>query len=78
MIDMAEENKQMVDAGLQMILVDNYFALQLGIHLLKVRDDALKDLEEHYHDALKLEENGMINKADRLFVKVNLDEALRE
>ena len=78
MIDMAEENKQMVDEGLQMILVDNYFALQLGIHLLKVRDDALKDLEEHYHDALKLEENGMINKADRLFVKVNLDEALRE
>ena len=35
-------------------------------------------MKKHYQNALKLEANGMINKAERLFVQVNMDEAKRE
>ena len=35
-------------------------------------------LQKHYRNAMKLEENGMINKAERLFAQVTMDEARRE
>lgn len=38
----------------------------------------LLGLQKHYRNAMKLEENGMINKAERLFAQVTMDEARRE
>ena len=77
-VDLARENSAQIDAAMQVSLVDTYFGLRLGKQLVKVREQTLKSLEQHYREALSLEENGMINKADRLFVQVSLAEARRE
>lgn len=78
MISAAKVNKEQIDAGVQILLVENYFALRLGNRIVDVKEKAYESLSMHYQNALKLEENGMINKAERLFVQVNLDEAKRE
>lgn len=78
MVDVAKTNKEQIDAGVQILLVENYYGLRLGYRIVEVKEEAYKSLEMHYQNALKLEENGIINKAERLFVKVNLDEAKRE
>ena len=48
------------------------------VNIVDVREETYKSLQKHFQDALKLEANGMINKAERLFVQVNMDEAKRE
>ena len=78
MISAAKVNKEQIDAGVQILLVENYFGLRLGNRIVDVKEKAYESLSMHYQNALKLEENGMINKAERLFVQVNLDEAKRE
>lgn len=78
MISAAKVNKEQIDAGLQILLVENYFGLRLGNRIVDVKQKTYESLSMHYQNALKLEENGMINKAERLFVQVNLDEAKRE
>ncbi|MBF0575055.1 TolC family protein [Dysgonomonas sp. GY617] len=78
MISVANVNKEQIDAGVQILLVENYYGLRLGNRIVDVKEKAYESLNTHYQNALKLEENGMINKAERLFVKVNLDEAKRE
>nr|WP_297168482.1 TolC family protein [uncultured Dysgonomonas sp.] len=78
MISAAKVNKEQIDAGVQILLVENYFALRLGNRIVDVKEKAYESLSMHYQNALKLEENGMINKAERLFVQVNLDESKRE
>lgn len=62
----------------QAMLVESYFAVRLGQRVVDVREQTLRSLEKHYQNALKLEANGMIDKAERLFVQVNMDEARRE
>lgn len=62
---------------MQTLLVESYFGLRLGMSVVEVREQTLRALERHYRDALKLEASGMINKADRLFVEVSMDEARR-
>lgn len=78
MVSVAEEGRGQVDANLQVMLVECYFGLRLGQRVVEVREQTCRSLEMHYQNALKLESNGMINKADRLFVQVNWDEAKRE
>ena len=78
MISAAKVNKEQIDAGVQVLLVENYFGLRLGNRIVEVKEKAYESLSMHYQNALKLEQNGMINKAERLFVQVNLDEAKRE
>lgn len=78
MISAAQVNKEQIDAGVRILLVESYYGLRLGYRIVEVKEQAYESLKIHYHNALKLEENGMINKAERLFVEVNLDEAKRE
>lgn len=78
MVSIAEVNREQVDADMQVLLVESYFGLRLGQRVAEVREQTYLSLERHYQNALRLEANGMINKAERLFVQVNMDEAQRE
>lgn len=78
MVEAAEVGREQVEADLQTLLVESYFALRLGRKVVEVREQTLRSLEQHYQDALKLEAQGMIDKAARLFVQVSRDEARRE
>lgn len=78
MISIAEVGKEQVDANLQSLLVETYYALRLGQKVVQVREETYGGLKKHYENALKLEANGIINKAERLFAQVSMDEAKRE
>lgn len=78
MVSIAEVNREQVDANMQILLVESYYGLRLGQKVMGVRQQTYLSLEKHYQNALKLEASGMINKAERLFVQVSMDEARRE
>ena len=77
-VDLAKESSSQTSAAMQATLVDTYFGLRLGNQMVLVRDKTVKSIEQHYKEVLSLQENGMVNKADRLFVQVSLAEAKRE
>ena len=78
MVDMAEVGKAETGALLQMELIETYYALQLADQVQEVREQTFRSLQQHYEHALKLEANGLITKAERLFAEVNREEAKRE
>ncbi len=78
MIDLAKVTKEETGATLQAELVETYYALRLAQRVVDVRLQTFNALQRHYRNALKLEENGMINKAERLFAQVSMEEAKRE
>ena len=78
MVSIAEVNKEQISANTRIALVESYFGVRLGQKVVEVREQTFQSLKKHYQNALKLEANGMINKAERLFVQVNMDEAKRE
>ena len=59
-------------------LVEAYFAIRLGSDAVKVKKENFEAFTKQYSDALKLESEGMINKADRLVVQVFMEESKRE
>ena len=78
MVDMAEVGKAETHALLQTELIETYYALQLADRVEEVRGQTFRSLQQHYDHALKLEANGLITKAERLFAEVNREEAKRE
>lgn len=78
MVDLAKAGKAETHAVLQTELIQTYFSLQLADKILEVRKQTYRNLQQHYEHALKLEANGMITKAERLFAEVNRQEAKRE
>ena len=78
MVGIAEVNREQVNADQQSKLIECYFGLRLGQRVLTVREATYNSLKTHYDQALKLEQNGMINRAERLFAQVSMDEAKRE
>lgn len=78
MVSIAETDRNQTNAGLQIALIESYFGLRLGQKVVEVRNETYQALRKHYENALKLEANGMINKAERLFAQVSMDEAKRE
>lgn len=78
MVDMAEVGQAETHALLQTELIETYYALQLANKILEVKEQTYQSLQHHYNHALKLEANGMITKAERLFAEVNQQEAKRE
>lgn len=78
MVDIADVNKDRITADQLILLVDAYYALRLGQKVVEVRKETYNALERHYQNSLKLEKNGLINKAERLYFQVNRDEAKRE
>ena len=78
MVDMAHVGQAETRALLQTELVETYYALQLANKILEVKEQTYQSLQQHYDHALKLEANGLITKAERLFAEVNRQEAKRE
>ena len=78
LVSSAEVNKDQVNATQQALLIANYFGLRLGQRVVQVREETFHSLLNHYEQAVKLEQQGMINKAERLFAQVNMEEARRE
>ncbi|WP_347396325.1 TolC family protein, partial [Parabacteroides leei] len=78
MVNIAEVNREQVNANQQSLLIESYFGLRLGQQVVAVKEETYNSLKTHYDQALKLEQNGMINRAERLFAQVSMDEAKRE
>lgn len=78
MVDMAEVNREQVNANQQSLLIEGYFGLRLGQRIVAVKEETYNSLKIHYDQAIKLEQNGMINRAERLFAQVSMEEAKRE
>ena len=78
MVDLARENRAQTAATQQNLLTESYYGLRLAQQIVTVREETYNGLQKHYQNALKLESNGMINKAERLFSQVSMDEAKRE
>ena len=78
MVDIAKVGQEETNALLQTELIQTYYALQLADKVQEVREQTYRSLQQHYVHALKLEANGMITKAERLFAEVNRQEAKRE
>ncbi len=78
MEEAAQINKEKIYAEQQVLLVETYYGLCLGQEILEVKKETYEALDLHYRNALKLEANGMLTKAERLFFQVNRDEAKRE
>ena len=78
MVDIAKVRQEETNALLQTELIQTYYALQLADKVQEVREQTYRSLQQHYDHALKLEANGMITKAERLFAEVNRQEAKRE
>lgn len=78
MVSIAEVNREQVGASQQALLVESYFGLRLGQRVVEVKEETYNSLKTHYDQALKLEQNGMINRAERLFAQVSMEEAKRE
>ena len=77
LVDISRIEHQQVDATLQAEVVTSYFAVRLGTQVVQVRQRAYNDLLKHYEYALKMEQNGILNKADRLFAQVTMEESKR-
>lgn len=56
-------------------LVKYYFAVVLSEQVLKTRKDVERGLKQHYENALKLEQQGQINKLERLQAQVSLNKS---
>ena len=78
MVDMAQVGQAEAHALLQTELIETYYALQLANKIQEVKEQTYQSLQQHYDHALKLEANGLITKAERLFAEVNCQEAKRE
>jgi len=56
-------------------LIQRYYGLQMATQLVKVRQEVRAGIGKHLSDAKKMEENGMISRAQRLYADVAWAEA---
>jgi outer membrane protein TolC len=56
-------------------LVKYYFAVVLSEQVLKTRENVEQGLKKHYENAIKLEDQGQINKLERLQAQVSLNKS---
>lgn len=59
-------------------LVSRYYGLELGLQVLEVRKQMFENMDNHYRDAQKLFENGIIAKVELLHAEVARNETERE
>ncbi len=74
---LSEINKESVGAAKYLELANVYFSLSLAESMIKVMKETHAMTDNHYSQALKMEAIGMFDKAERLIVKVALDESKR-
>jgi len=76
-LDEAKEKVRFTESTLTTELVKRYFGLRLARKVTDVRRQVLEGLDKHLYQAKKLEENGMIARAERLHAEVSRSEAER-
>lgn len=74
-IKSSEEKTQQEKNELCTELSERYFGLSLAYQVKEVRYEVLKGMEKHHSDAIKLEENGIIAKGDKLYAEMFLSRA---
>ena len=74
---LSEIEKQSIGAAKYLELANIYFSLSLTESMIKVIKETHEMTNNHYSQALKMEAIGMFDKAERLIVKVALDESER-
>lgn len=77
-VDIAQINTQQVLAAEQVLLVKRYFGLVLAMQTTRVCHERYRGALAHYEQALKLESEGVVDKATRLLAQVNMRESKRE
>jgi outer membrane protein TolC len=71
------KNQQVVSQEITSV-VERYFGLRLAMNVEGVRKEVVTGMEKHLNDAVKMEENGMVARAERLHAEVALANAERE
>lgn len=74
---LSEINKESIGAAKYLELANIYFSLSLSQSVIKVLDETCNMTRNHYSQAVRMEEIGIFDKAERLLVKVALDESDR-
>lgn len=74
---LSEITKESVGATKYLELANVYFSLCLNESMIKVLKETHEMTKNHYSQAVKMESIGMFDKAERLIVKVALDESDR-
>ena len=77
-VDISREELRETEGVLLTELASRYYGLSLGIQVVKVRKQMLKGMEQHFSDAQKLFDNGIIAKVELLHASVSRNEAERE
>lgn len=74
----ATEQRRLTAQSLATELARRYFALRLALSARDVGTEVLAGLDRHLHDAKRLEEEGLISRAERLHAEVARSEADRQ
>ena len=74
---LSEINKESIGTTKYLELANIYFSLNLTESMIKVLNETHEMTKNHYNQALKMEQIGIFDKAERLIVKVSLDESDR-
>ncbi len=77
-MNMSQEELRQTEGELLSELVARYYGLALGVEVCKLREQMLENMDNHYSDAQKLFDNGMIAKVELLHAQVARNEAERE
>lgn len=59
-------------------LTERYYGLALALQVIEVRKQVLDGMQQHLHDAIELENNGIIARGERLYAEVHAAEAERD
>lgn len=59
-------------------LAERYYGLSLAMHVVDVRSQVVEGMKKHLEDAVRLEQNGMIARVERLYAEMKLSEAQAE
>lgn len=73
-----EQQRKQVEQSLATDLVRRYYGLRLAMNARDVRADVLEGLDRHLRDATRLEEEGLISRAERLHASVARADADRQ
>ncbi len=77
-VEMSREELRQAEGVLLSELVTRYYGLALGVQVSELRKHMLEGMQNHYSDAQKLFDNGMIAKVELLHATVSRNEAERE
>ena len=77
-LSISREELRQTEGTLLTELATRYYGLTLGMQVLKVRQQMFETAVQHYDDAQKLFDNGIIAKVELLHAKVSRNEAERE